>query len=307
MARKRKGRAIDGVVLVDKPAGFSSNGLLQKIRWIYQAQKAGHTGALDPAATGLLPICFGEATKFTRYLLDSDKRYLTTGVLGICTDTLDAEGEVVAEAPVPAVQQKELEALIAARFTGDIEQIPPMYSALKRDGKKLYELARQGETIELEPRPVTIYENRVQGLSEPEFSLSVHCSKGTYIRTLVANIGDAIGCGAHVKSLRRTSHGPFQLADAHTVDALEALREQEDFQTLDSYLISIDELLGHLPRVDLNEKQSRLFSHGNDIQFEPVVGEARVYSSTGAFLGVGEGRNGQRLQPVRLVAKRDSE
>lgn len=307
MARKRKGRAIDGVVLVDKPAGFSSNGLLQKIRWIYQAQKAGHTGALDPAATGLLPICLGEATKFTRYLLDSDKRYLTTGVLGVCTDTLDAEGEVVAQASVPDVERKELEALIAARFSGDIEQIPPMYSALKRDGKKLYELARQGETIELEPRPVTIFQNELQDLSVPEFSLNVHCSKGTYIRTLVADIGDAIGCGAHVKNLRRTAHGPFRLDQAKAVEALEALREQEDFQTLDSYLISIDELLRHLPRVDLNEKQTRLFSHGNDIQFEAISGEVRVYSHSGDFLGVGEGRKGHRLQPVRLVAKRQVE
>jgi tRNA pseudouridine55 synthase len=307
MARKRKGRAVNGVVLVDKPAGFSSNGLLQKVRWIYQAQKAGHTGALDPAATGLLPICFGEATKFTRYLLDSDKRYLATGVLGVCTDTLDAEGEVVSEKPVPEIDADDLKDLLAVRFTNEIEQIPPMYSALKRDGKKLYELARQGQTVELEPRAVTIFNNELVDISVPEFSLDVHCSKGTYIRTLIADIGEALGCGAHVKSLRRIVHGPFNLARAQKIEDLEALREQSAYEKLDSLLISIDELLKHLPKVELTSKQSQFFSHGNDIQFTHPLGEVRVYNDCGAFLGVGEVNGHERLQPVRLVAKPDRE
>ncbi|TXR51861.1 tRNA pseudouridine(55) synthase TruB [Reinekea thalattae] len=304
MARKRKGRALDGVLLVDKPAGFSSNGLLQKVRWLYQAQKAGHTGALDPAATGLLPICFGEATKFTRYLLDSDKRYLTTGLLGIQTDTLDAEGEVVAESDVPNVTAEQLEQLIQTQFSGDIEQVPPMYSALKRDGQKLYELARQGEVIELEARPVTIFENQLLSLQTPEFTLSVHCSKGTYIRTLVADIGNALGCGAHVKTLRRTQHGPFKLEQAVTLEELVQMQEQSELAKMDALLISIDELLSHLPKVVLDAHQSRFFSHGNDVQFDQTErGEVRVYDAELSFLGVGEVSEQSRLKPVRLIAR----
>lgn len=303
MARRRKGRAVDGVILLDKPKGYSSNGLLQKVRWLYQAQKAGHTGALDPAATGLLPICLGEATKFTRFLLDANKQYLTTGVLGVETDTLDGEGQITQESSVPSVTSVELQALIRASFTGDIQQIPPMYSALKRDGKKLYELAREGKTIELEARPVTIFENQLLGLESPEFRLNVSCSKGTYIRTLVADIGTAVGCGAHVKDLRRTAHGQFRLEQAVTLEKLESLRALENFTEMDANLISISELLADLPRIDLDERYSKLFSHGNDVQCSAEPVEVRVYGSSGQFLGVGKVTESARLQPERLVAQ----
>lgn len=303
MARRRKGRPITGVLLVNKPIGMSSNGLLQKVKWLYQAQKAGHTGALDPAATGLLPICFGEATKFTQFLLDADKRYITTGLFGVETDTLDAEGEVVREAPVPEITDSAIREKIAAEFVGDIEQVPPMYSALKRDGKKLYELAREGKTIELESRPVTIFANELNALELPEFELSVHCSKGTYIRTLVADIGAAFECGAHVKTLHRVSHGKFNIEQSISLDELIELQEQGDIDTMDAKLLSIDELLAELPAITLNEKYTRLFSHGNDIKSVEPAGKARVYGDDGRFLGVGVVTEQARLKPERLVAQ----
>lgn len=306
MARRRKGRPVTGVLLVDKPAGWSSNGILQKVRWLFQAQKAGHTGALDPAATGLLPICLGEATKFTQFLLDADKRYLTTGVLGTETDTLDADGEVTVTRDVPDISNETFEAALSRHFSGPIEQIPPMYSALKRDGKKLYELAREGKTLELEPRPVEIYSNHLQRLEVPEFDLEVHCSKGTYIRTLVSDVGTHFGCGAHVKALRRTQHGQFQLSSAHSLADLEANREAGGAESLDSLLLGLDELLKDLPVIRLSEKYSRLFSHGNDVQTAELPGKARVYDAQNVFLGVGEVSLQSRLQPVRLVARSDA-
>jgi len=306
MARRRKGRPINGVLLVDKPLGFSSNALLQKVRWLYQAQKAGHTGALDPLATGLLPICFGEATKFTQFLLDADKRYLTTGLLGIATDTLDAEGQVVATAAVPDLSAVEIEAVLASRFVGPIEQIPPMYSALKRDGKKLYELARAGVEIELAARPVSIFENRLTDWSSPELSIEVQCSKGTYIRTLVADIGVALGTVAHVKALRRTEHGQFNIAQAITLEALIGLQERNAVDEMDGLLISIDQLLVDLPVIQLTQDRAKYFSNGNDVQTEHEPGQARVYGPDETFLGVGQVSDLGRLQPERLIARQDA-
>ena len=304
MARRRKGRPVTGVLLVDKPAGWSSNGLLQKVRWLFQAQKAGHTGALDPAATGLLPICLGEATKFTQFLLDADKRYLTTGVLGVETDTLDGEGEVVRESAVPSISATDVQQVLDEHFSGDIEQIPPMYSALKRDGKKLYELAREGKSVDLEPRPVRIERNQLTRLALPEFDLDVHCSKGTYIRTLVADVGAHFGCGAHVKTLRRLQHGQFHLDDAVTLEALEQRREELSPEALDSWLISLDVLLADLPAIHLAEQPTRLFSHGNDVQIDAdQPGQVRVYDAQERFLGVGRVTDRSRLQPVRLIAQ----
>ncbi len=305
MAKRKKGRPVDGIVLVDKPADWSSNGVLQKVRWLFQAQKAGHTGALDPLATGLLPICLGEATKFTRFLLDADKAYLTTARLGVRTDTLDAEGEVVEEKPVPALGPATVERLLAERFTGAIEQVPPMYSALKRDGRKLYELAREGKEVALEPRPVTIHSLQLNRLTETEMDLDVACSKGTYIRTLVDDIGQALGCGAHVTSLRRTRHGHFSLNEAITLDALIEQQEREGCEALDGHLLSLDDLLVDLPLVELTEGQSRRFSHGNPVdRIAPMApGQVRVREEgTGRFLGVGEVTEQGELQPVRVVA-----
>lgn len=305
MARRRKGRAIDGVILLDKPSDWSSNGVLQKVRWLFQAQKAGHTGALDPLATGLLPLCLGEATKFTRFLLEADKAYRAVAKLGERTDTLDAEGEVTETHPVPELDVAELEALLAERFTGAIEQIPPMYSALKRDGKKLYELAREGKHIELEPRPVTIFSLTLVSLADDELVLDIHCSKGTYIRTLVDDIGQALGCGAHITALRRTKHGQFSLDNAVTLDALISEQEADGPEALDRHLFSLDDLLAELPVITLTEGQTRRFSHGNPVSdgldLEP--GQYRVKDAdSGRFLGVGEVVADGFLQPLRLVA-----
>lgn len=299
MARKRKGRPVNGVVLIDKSSGMTSNQVLQKVRWLYNAEKAGHTGTLDPAATGLLPICLGEATKFSQFLLDATKTYLAIGRLGITTDTLDAEGAIIDQRPVPDNWAVESMEKVLADFRGDILQVPPMYSALKRDGKKLVDLARQGIAIELEPRPVTILDNRLIAMNLPEFELSVTCSKGTYIRTLVADIGEVVGCGAHVKALHRTQHGAFTIDGAVTIDTLQSMRESGTFEQMDALLIGIDELLSTLPDVNISVDRAHYFCHGNDIQSQVADGRYRVYSD-GRFLGVADQKAG-RLQPVRLV------
>lgn len=303
MARRRKGRPVSGILLLDKPQGWSSNGVLQKVRWLFQAQKAGHTGALDPMATGLLPLCLGEATKFTRFLLDADKAYQATACLGVRTDTLDAEGEVVEHLVVPDLSEDAIRPLLNTQFTGDLLQVPPMYSALKRDGKKLYELARQGIEIEREARPVTIHRLDLLGYQAPELQLEVDCSKGTYIRTLVDDIGTALGCGAHLNALRRTRHGRFSLAQAVTLDALIERQEQGGPEALDEWLMPLDDLLQDFPRVDLDEAEANRFSHGNPVPLSaPGAALTRVYTSDSqSFLGLGNGLDGW-LRPVRLVA-----
>ncbi len=208
MARRRQGLPVNGVLLLDKPAGMSSNHALQRVRRLFQAQKAGHTGTLDPMATGLLPVCFGEATKFSSYLLDADKCYRTYVRLGEITDTGDAEGAVVERRSVAGFTDTDIERALAS-FRGEIKQVPPMYSALKHQGRPLYELARQGKTIERAPRPVTVYDMRLLGRDASGFELEVACSKGTYIRTLAEDIGHALGCGAHITALRRLRTGTF--------------------------------------------------------------------------------------------------
>lgn len=294
-------------MLVDKPSGWSSNGVLQKVRWLFQAQKAGHTGALDPLATGLLPVCLGEATKFSRFLLDADKAYRATARLGVRTDTLDAEGTVVDTRPVPALQRAAVEQLLADRFTGAIEQVPPMYSALKRDGQKLYDLARQGKTVEREARPVDIHSLTLVELNAGELVLDVHCSKGTYIRTLVDDIGQALGCGAHVTALRRTRHGRFSLDQAQPLQALIERQETLGPEALDDWLLPLQSLLVDLPVVELSAAQGLRFSHGNPISRltleSPVAGLVQAVAE-GRFLGVGEVDASGELQPLRVVAKR---
>ncbi|PTY39028.1 tRNA pseudouridine(55) synthase TruB [Saccharospirillum sp. MSK14-1] len=305
MARKRKGRPLDGVILVDKPDGWSSNGVLQKVRWLFQAQKAGHTGALDPLATGLLPICLGEATKFSRFLLDADKAYRATARLGVRTDTLDAEGEVIDTQPVPTLQRETVEQLLAERFTGAIEQVPPMYSALKRDGQKLYDLARQGKTVEREARPVQIFSLTLVELHDDELVLDVHCSKGTYIRTLVDDIGTALGCGAHITALRRTRHGRFSLDQAQPLQTLIDRQETQGHEASDEWLLPLQSLLVDLPVIELTEAQGRRFSHGNPVNRftleTPFEGLAQAVAN-GHFLGVGEVDANGELRPLRVVA-----
>ena len=266
MSKRKSGRHIHGIVLLDKRLGISSNRALQEVRRLFNANKAGHTGSLDPLATGLLPLCFGEATKVSALMLNDNKRYLVTVHLGVITDTGDAEGNVIETKPVPVLSNEKIKACLQS-FTGEIDQIPPMYSALKINGKKLYELAREGKTIERKARRINIFELKLLPpcLAETdkpdELMLEVFCSKGTYIRSLVEDIGQALGCGATVKSLRRLEAGQFSVDHAMTIEQLTAMSEQELFQCL----ISADKPLEALPSVHLSEEQAIAIKYGQPI------------------------------------------
>ncbi|WP_234086621.1 tRNA pseudouridine(55) synthase TruB [Azonexus sp. R2A61] len=292
---KKAWRQVDGVLLLDKPGGMTSNDALQKARRLFSAAKGGHTGTLDPLATGLLPLCFGEATKFSADLLDADKTYEATLRLGVTTDSGDSEGQVSATAAVDVAESDILRVL--PQFTGDILQVPPMHSALKRDGRPLYELARQGIEVERQPRPVTIHRIDLLAFAGDEVRLSVSCSKGTYIRVLAADIGAVLGCGAHLIALRRTRVGDLTLATAATLAELDAIPEGEREQRLQA----VDALLQSLPRVDLDAAAENRFSHGNPVDLPAgLSGKIRVYGQ-GRLLGVGEPGPESRLWPKRLV------
>lgn len=294
---RRMGAAVDGVLLLDKPAGLTSNAALQAVRRLFGAPKAGHTGTLDPMATGLLPIAFGEATKFSQLLLDADKRYLAEMQLGIETDTGDREGVVIASADPESAEPRIREAV--ARFAGGILQVPPMYSALKRDGRPLYELARQGITVDREPRRVTVHAIEILAIRGARVTLDIHCSKGTYVRVLATDIGRALGCGAHLVSLRRTQIGGLPVAQAVTVDSLQA-REPADRLRL---LRPIDALAGALDLRRLDVESTTLFLQGQQVGNAEVV-DGRLYRVYGGdrFLGVGLGMPDGRLAPRRLVS-----
>jgi len=299
-------RLLDGVLLLDKPVGLSSNDALIRAKRLYRVKKAGHTGTLDPLASGLLPLCFGEATKFSQDLLEADKTYEATMHLGIRTATGDAEGEAIETREVTCDEARVREAM--TRFLGDIVQVPPMYSALKRDGKPLYEYARAGQTVEREGRQVKILalEMIACALPEvPEVTFRVTCSKGTYVRTLAEDIGEALGCGAHLVMLRRTGVGALTLEHAVTLDALTAADEP----ARDSWLRPIDALLSTFPAVTLGADVARRFTHGqrlplNELVLDRAVCEAaervRVYAEDGRLLGVAKAANGV-LAPERLV------
>lgn len=293
---KRVWKRVDGVLLLDKPSGMTSNAALQKVRRLFSAAKAGHTGTLDPMATGLLPLCFGEATKFAADLLDADKTYEAEILFGATTDTGDAEGMVLERRDVYFSATDLLAAL--AGFRGVIEQIPPMYSALKRDGRPLYELARQGVEVERSPRQVTIHELDLLAWSGERCRLRVCCSKGTYIRTLAEDIGARLGCGAHLVALRRVGVGVLDVASALSVEHIESL--DESFRA--THLAPLDTLLQSLPRVDLTAEQASRFSHGNPV--DALVrgeGKCRVYAES-CLLGLGFADNQGRVSPKRLVA-----
>jgi tRNA pseudouridine55 synthase len=287
---------VDGVLLLDKPTGISSNAALQKARWLFNAAKAGHTGTLDPLATGLLPLCFGEATKFAGELLDADKAYHATVRLGIVTDTADAEGQVLATRPVTA-GEADVRALLP-RFTGRQQQIPPMHSALKRDGTPLYELARQGIEVERVARDITIHSLEFLGWGGDRFDLAVSCSKGTYIRTLAADIGTALGCGAHLAALRRTRVGALDVAGALSLDQIEATA----VGARDSLLMPPDALLVDVPGVQLSEQEVTRLMLGQPIRWAgSTYGRCRLSGPRG-FIGLGEFSPDGWLQPKRLVA-----
>jgi tRNA pseudouridine55 synthase len=299
---KRQKRDISGVVLLDKPLGLSSNQAMQRVKHLYQAEKAGHTGSLDPLATGLLPICLGEATKFANFLLDADKSYLATVKLGITTTSADAEGEVIAQKPVNVTLQ-QVESVLH-QFIGDIEQTPPIYSALKVDGKPLYAYARAGQEVEIKSRYVSIHQIHLEHFEADELVFTVTCSKGTYIRTLAQDIGAKLGCGAHLKGLRRLTSGTFDLKDALPLEVLSELSLEE----LDAKLLPIDIKIQHLPKLTLNAEQTDIIQHGQAIKpnQEIIFNEfIRLYDMSGEFIGLAQKQADGKLHPKRLLRQKD--
>ena len=299
---RKRGRDIHGVFLLDKPQGMSSNDIMQKVKRIFQANKAGHTGALDPLATGMLPICLGEATKFSQFLLDADKRYLVTAKLGERTDTSDAEGQVVETRPINVKTPEILTTLEA--FRGDILQVPTMFSALKHNGKPLYEYARAGITVEREARPITIFELNFIEYHAPYLTLEVHCSKGTYIRTLVDDLGEVLGCGAHVTMLRRTAVADYPTEKMMSWDDLQALAEQQDLAVLDALLLPMDTAVAKLSALILDESQTQGIGFGQRIKFDNPSkrqGQVRLFSHENRFLGVAVIDENNVIRPQRLV------
>lgn len=296
----RAGRPVDGVLLLDKPAGPTSNGILQRVKRWFEARKAGHAGTLDPLATGLLPVYFGEATKFASYSSDASKVYEATILLGVRTTTGDVTGEILEEQPVRCSRQA-VESVLD-RFRGSIFQTPPMYSALKHQGEPLYRLARRGQTVSREPRQVQINELSLLAVHDPEIELCVECSKGTYIRALAEDIGAALGCGGTLKSLRRTRVGSFDVAGAHTVDELEAMTVQARM----SSLLPIDAGLVGLPRLGLVEEQTARVRNGQSVDVPGMGigdGSVRLYDEDSeTFLGLGEVSAGA-VRVLRLVSQ----
>jgi len=298
MQKKSLKREIDGVFLLDKPLGFSSNQALKKIQWLFNAKKAGHTGTLDPMATGLLPICLGEATKFSHRLLDAHKSYIATIQLGITTSTGDQEGEVISEKEV-VLNEAQLKDTLK-KFIGDTTQIPPMYSALKFEGKPLYEYAREGIEIERKSRQIKIFDIKLINIEKSIITIEVLCSKGTYIRTLAEDIGQTMGCGAHLKGLERTQTGNFQLSEALSIEALEAM----PMASREKALMPIDVLLEELSSIKLNMAELDAIKKGQSIDFNSKNDkEVRLYSPSGQFVGVGQPDLKGHLFPKRLIAK----
>lgn len=293
---RSKWRSINGVLLFDKPLELSSNDALQKIRRLFQAEKAGHTGTLDPLATGLLPVCFGEATKFSNALLDADKTYVAQLRLGQTTTTGDAEGEITAEHPVVCTLP-DIEAVLT-RFHGEIEQLPPMHSALKHQGKPLYEYIRQGITIERPLRTVVIYELVLNRFADNEVEISVRCSKGTYVRTLAEDIGAALGCGAHLTGLRRTAIAHFKLADGYNLEQL----NQMDEAARDACILPLVSLIPEMPCLQLDAVQIKRMAQGQRLGLDTGLPDGRIslYGPEG-FVGVGM-QQGRRVAPVRLIS-----
>jgi tRNA pseudouridine55 synthase len=301
-------RDVNGILILDKSPGLSSNAALQEAKRMFNAKKAGHTGSLDPLATGVLPLCFGEATKFSQFLLDANKQYLATVSLGVKTNTGDAEGEILTQRSVDGFKDSVIEAALE-QFRGEIEQIPPMFSALKLNGQPLYKLARQGIEVERKARPVTIFKMElIENLGE-SLVLDIHCSKGTYIRTLAEDIGDVLGCGAHISALQRTGSGPFVLAQALTLDKLAEIRDEGGFASLDQALMSPAAAVQDWPRVELTEISASYLKQGQPVQIAkaPTTGWVRIFSESAGndgdqFIGVGEIMEDGRIAPRRLVA-----
>ncbi len=302
MARRRsQGRNIHGILLLDKPAGVTSNAALQTVKRLYRARKAGHTGSLDPLASGLLPICLGEATKVSGFLLDADKHYWVLCRLGEKTATGDAEGEVLERRSIEGIDAARIEAVLEL-FRGPIEQIPPMYSAVKHQGQRLYKLARQGLEVERKPRSVVIHELRMERYDAPVLEIVVRCTKGTYVRTLAEDIGEALGCGAHVAQLRRLGVGPYGEQDMIALDELQAMAEQ-GLGALDERLLPLESALTQWPEVRLSDDAAYYLLRGQPVLVPraPTSGWVRLYAAEQRFLGMGEILDDGRVAPRRLL------
>lgn len=301
--RRAKGRDISGILVLDKPEGLSSNAALQKVKRVFQANKAGHTGSLDPLATGVLPLCLGEATKVSQFLLDSDKRYLATLKLGVRTDSGDSEGAVIGGSENVEVQRAEIEDALRA-FRGEIEQLPPMHSAVKVNGTPLYKLARKGTTVPRKPRKVTVYEIELKAMSGSELELEIFCSKGTYIRTIADDLGQKLGCGAHVIALRRLQAGVFKENDCISLDVLHEEAETQGLEQIDQHLVPMDAAIKELPEVVLPEITASHIKKGQAVLVRhlPEEGLVRLYEEE-QFIGIGSIDDDGKVAPRRLIAQ----
>ena len=300
--RKPRGRVVNGILVLDKPVGMGSNEALQRVKRLYRARKAGHTGSLDRLASGLLPICFGEATKLSGYLLNADKHYVATFRLGVTTTTGDAEGDVVSRRPVPEFPASTVDRAVA-RFRGEIEQIPPMHSALKHKGKRLYQLAHEGIVVERQPRRLTIHRFDVLRVDGDRIDVEVLCSKGTYIRTLAEDLGEVLGCGASVAELRRVGAGPFEAGDMVDLAAVESLAGAGR-EALDAALRPMEAAVSQWPGVRLPEGVAFYLRKGQPVlvPHSPTEGWVRIHSEGAGFIGVGEVLDDGRIAPRRLFA-----
>ena len=299
--RRRKGRSISGIIVLDKAVGLSSNKALQEVKWLFEANKAGHTGSLDPLATGVLPLCLGEATKVSQFLLNSDKRYRARIKLGIRTDSADSEGQVIAQCDEVNVSREQVEQALQS-FKGETQQIPPMHSALKVDGVPLYKLAREGKTISREARSICVYELELTDFQGDEIELEITCSKGTYIRTIADDLGQDLGCGAHIIALRRLQAGAFTEADCVSTDALREVKEKHGMDCLDQNLIPMDRAIEDLPEVNLPSIAASQFKNGQSVLVRhlPEEGLVRLYEEE-QFIGIGCIDDDGKVAPKRLI------
>jgi len=298
--RNKKGRNITGIVIIDKPTGRSSNHVLQQVKRLFDAKKAGHTGALDPLATGVLPICLGEATKVSSYLLDADKRYHVTCQLGAVTDSGDSDGQILSTSDIPDFSEQDITHLLP-EFTGEQDQVPPMFSALKYQGQPLYKLARQGIEVERKSRRITIYDIKLLSITAESFTLDVHCSKGTYIRTLVEDISHKLGCGGHVTMLRRVSAAGYDLEQALTIEQLEQIAEQGT-ERLDDELLATENALPDWPSIYATDEMVEALRHGQTIKVnQPFESEkVRLFDGNKQFIGLGEMTEQGIVAPKRV-------
>ena len=299
--RRRKGRSISGIIVLDKAVGLSSNKALQEVKWLFEANKAGHTGSLDPLATGVLPLCLGEATKVSQFLLNSDKRSRARIKLGIRTDSADSEGQVIAQCDEVNVSREQVEQALQS-FKGETQQIPPMHSALKVDGVPLYKLAREGKTIPREARSICVYELELTDFQGDEIELEITCSKGTYIRTIADDLGQDLGCGAHIIALRRLQAGAFTEADCVSTDALREVKEKHGMDRLDQNLIPMDRAIEDLPEVNLPSIAASQFKNGQSVLVRhlPEEGLVRLYEEE-QFIGIGCIDDDGKVAPKRLI------